>query len=151
MEKYFGVGVKQPKTGIFSVDNTTQGTRPFQLKRFFRLRYPLQVRPKVLDIDCDVIDLSSRGIKFAWNQRSYQCPESLTINNPVNLKIQFGDGEIVEVQVKILRCFEDIELGKTCFAGSIIRGMSQRRMDKEQAYIRQQFSASHEQQITVVS
>ena len=150
MEKYFGVGVKQPKAGIFSGEGTAQGTRAFQLKRFFRLRYPWQARPKILDIDCDVIDLSSRGIKFAWNQRSYQCPESLTINNSVNLKIQFGDDEIVEVEVKILRCFEDAELGKTCFAGSIIRGMSHRRMDKEQAYIRQYFSDSHERQ-TVMS
>ena len=151
MDNYFGTGVRQPKGGIFIADSTAQKARPFQLKRFFRLQYPPQARPKVLDIDCDVMDLSIKGIKFAWNRRSYQCPESLTINNPVNLKIRFGDGTIAEIEVKILRCFEDIELGKTCFAGSIIRGMSQRRIDRELAYIRRHFVDFHKQQTAAVS
>ena len=106
--------------------------RPFRLKKSFRLVYPPQTRPKILNIDCDIVDISSRGIKFAYNQRSYQCPEFLAINNLADLKIRFSDGEIVDVQVKILRCFEDVQLGKTCFAGSIVRGLSRHRIDKEQ-------------------
>lgn len=117
----------------------------FRLKRFFRLIYPPQARPKILNIDCDVIDISSKGIRFAYNRRSYQCPEALRINEPVSLKIQFNDGEIVDVQVKILRCFEDMQLDKTCFAGSIIRGMSQHRIDREQSRIRRYFPDFYKQ------
>lgn len=144
MKKYSGSGLKRPKGEVVNIDSAIGSTRPFRLKKAFRLIYPPQTRPRVLDIDYDVVDLSTMGIKFACNQRSYQCPESLAINNSVNLKIQFDDGDIVEVEVKILRCFEDVELGRTCFAGSIIRGMSQRRMDKEYAYIQRCFSGFHE-------
>ncbi|NIA16838.1 MAG: hypothetical protein GWO86_00665 [Planctomycetes bacterium] len=136
MKSYVELDAKKPENGIFNTDNAVKGPKLFQLKRFFRLVYPPQARPKILNIDCDVIDISSKGIRFAYNRRSYSCPESLRINEPVNLKIQFDDGEIVDVQVKILRCFEDLQLGKTCFAGSIIRGMSQHRINKEQASIR---------------
>lgn len=146
MEKYSGVGVKQPKGCSFDVNGTVQTTKPFQLKKFFRLLYPPHARPKILNIDCDVIDISINGIRFAWNRRSYQSPESLTINDSVNLRIQFGDGEIDEMQVKILRCFEDTELGKTCFAGSILMGMPEYRIKKEQAYICQHSSVFHESQ-----
>ena len=146
MKSYIDLDAKEPQNGIFSTESAVEGPRLFQLKRFFRLIYPPQARPKILNIDCDVIDISSKGIRFAYNRRSYQCPESLRINEPVSLKIQFDDGEIVDVQVKILRCFEDVQLGKTCFAGSIIRGMSQHRIHKEQACIRRYFPDFYKQQ-----
>ena len=89
------------------------------------------------------MDLSVRGIKFACNRRSYQCPQSLAINNVTDLRIQFDDGEILSIKVKILRCFEDVELEKTCFAGSIITGMPEQRISKEQEYVRRCFSDFH--------
>jgi len=132
MEPYVKTASKQPQNSIFSDNTAIEEMRHFRLKKTFRLVYPPQARPKVLGIDCDVVDISSTGIRFAHNQRCYQCPEFLTINNLVGLKIQFSDGKIVDVQVKILRCFEDVELGKTCFAGSIVRGLSKHRINKEQ-------------------
>ena len=146
MKRYVGIDAKRLQNSVFTIDGAARGMRPFKLKRFFRLVYPAQARPKVLDIDCDVIDLSSKGIRFAYNQRSYQCPEYLAINNSVALRVQFDNGEIAEWQVKILRCFEDMELGKTCFAGSIISGMSEQKISEELAYIQQQFPNLDEQQ-----
>lgn len=136
----------QSQDGVFEINGAARGMRPFKLKRFFRLVYPPQVRPKILDVDCDVIDLSSKGIRFAYNRRSYQCPEYLAINNSVALRVQFDNGEIADMRVKILRCFEDTELGKTCFAGSIISGMPEQRVSKELVYIQQQFPNFNEQQ-----
>ena len=76
----------------------------------------------------------------------HQCPEYLTINNSIALRVQFDNGEIAELQVNILSCFEDVELGKTCFAGSIISGMPEQRIHKELAYIQQRFPNFNEQQ-----
>ena len=146
MKQYGEIDDAQSQDGVFDINGAGRGMRPFKLKKFFRLVYPPQARPKVLDFDCDVIDLSSRGIRFAHNRRSYQCPEYLAINKSIALKVQFDNGEIADLQVKILRCFEDIELGKTCFAGSIISGMPEQRISKELAYIQQQFPNFNEQQ-----
>jgi hypothetical protein len=145
MKRYID-NVKRSGDSVFDIDGAARKMKPFKLKRFFRLVYPAQARPKILDVDCDVIDLSSRGIRFVYNRRSYQCPEYLAINKSVALKVQFDNGEIAELQVKILRCFEDMELGKTCFAGSIISGMPEQRISKELAYIQQQFPNFNEQQ-----
>jgi hypothetical protein len=91
--------------------------------------------PEILNIDCDVVDLSVDGIKIAYRNRSYELPELFTINDVSNLIIRFSDGDITVIQVKFLRCFEDKGLGKTCFAGSILKGISPQRIENEQEYI----------------
>jgi hypothetical protein len=76
---------------------------------------------------------------MAWRKRTYKLPELFTINDVSNLTMRFADGDITVIKVKILRCFEDKRLGKTCFSGSILKGISQQRIEKELAYINRHF------------
>lgn len=116
----------------------------FQLKKSFRITYPPQAMPKILNVDCNVVDLSVDRIKIAYRNRSYELPELFTINDVSNLRIQFADGDFAIIQVKFFRCFEDKELGKTCFAGSILKGITPRRIENEQEYIQKHLDDFYE-------
>jgi len=109
--------------------------RAFVFKSHPRLAYPEGMGPEVLNLDCWVMDLSRHGIKMVLKERTYQCPAAVQINSSVPVELKFHDGEVYYLTAKILRCYEDIELGRTCFAGYIEQGIDDARIARERAFI----------------
>ena len=104
-------------------------------RNFVRLYYPLTAAPKVLNANFRILDLSENGIKLLCKNKCEECADPISLKSVLNLKIQFHDGQISDIVVKINRC-EAIPNGKDKnYAGSITKGMTAERIDKEEAYL----------------
>ncbi len=78
-------------------DRTSRGQ---QRREHFRVAYPLVERPKLMiwKREHDVIDISEQGVKFS-------CDKSIMVRgtNINRATIRFHDGEIVEIEGKVVR------------------------------------------------
>jgi len=57
----------------------------------------------------------------------------------LDLRIQFHDGEILDIRVEITRCRSDLNSNKNSYSGIIEQGISVERISKEQAYLLNHF------------
>ena len=120
--------------GSFVSEQRKVNHRQTQRREIFRVAYPPNAAPKVLD-NFTIADLSTKAIRFtsAVNEEN---EASLSIDNRITLKIQFNDGEILEVEGKILNCYYDEnspqEKNFVCYFDSEIPAS---RLSKEQSYL----------------
>jgi hypothetical protein len=104
-------------------------------RNFVRLFYPPTAAPKVLNANYRILDISENGIKFLCMDNCKECTEPISLKSILNLEIQFHDGEVIEIIVKINRC-ESISNGKDkTYAGIIANGITAERIDKEETYL----------------
>ncbi|MEJ2704229.1 MAG: hypothetical protein P8Z79_17475 [Sedimentisphaerales bacterium] len=104
-------------------------------RNFVRLYYPPTAAPKVLNANFRILDLSENGIKFLCRNNCEECTDPISLKSILNLKIQFHDGEIAEVVIKISRC-EAIPNGKDkTYAGTLTKGIAAERINKEETYL----------------
>ena len=126
-------------------DQTQQGDRrkaerrKAQRRQFFRIVYPPVAAPKVLNANYRIVDISQRGILFTCDDGSDQCSQPITLRTLLDLKIQFHDGEILDIRVEIIICQSDLNTNKNNYSGIIEQGISAERINKEQAYLLKHF------------
>ena len=109
--------------------------RKAQRRQFFRLVYPPNAAPKVLNASYRIVDISQQGILLVCEDGSDECSQPITLKRLLDLKIQFHDGEILDIQVNITRCQSDLKSNKNSYSGIIKQGISAERISKEQAYL----------------
>jgi len=110
-------------------------TRRTERRQSFRIIYPLSLAPKVRNDNMHVINLSQQGIMFRWEGDEDACPAKLTLGSIANLQVQFHDGEIMDVEVKIIRCQSEVHSRRTVYAGILQPALSAARISKEEAYL----------------
>ena len=113
--------------------------RKAQRRQFFRLVYPPVAAPKVLNANYRIVDISRRGILFTCDEGSDQCSQPITLRTLLDLKIQFHDGEILDIRVEIIICQSDLNTNKNNYSGIIEQGISAERINKEQACLLNHF------------
>jgi len=126
-------------------DPTAQGgrrkgqRRKSERRRFVRLYYPSNAAPKVLNRNFCIINISHQGIVFVCQDRCDKCLQPITLKSVLDLKIQFHDGQILDVKVRIIRCQSDLASNENHYAGLIEGGILPERISKEQAYLLRYF------------
>ena len=121
------------------VDRGEVDRRERQRRKFFRIVYPPTAEPRVLNGDFRIVDISQEGVRFACKNGRGGSPERIEVNSTVDLTIQFQDGEILDIRVKILRCDHKAGSGERVFAGIVKEGISPERISKEQTYLLKHF------------
>jgi len=109
-------------------------------RNFFRLAYPSTVSPKLLNANFHVADISEYGIAFVCRDNCEKCTGPITLKSIVNLRIQFHDGETIDIRVEVLRCERTLYSQKKTYAGFVRNGISAQRIAKEQAYLLSHFA-----------
>lgn len=136
-------------------DTTAQGgrrkgeRRRGERRRFVRLYYPPTDPPKVLNENFRIINISQRGIVFVCRDPCNGCPQPITLKSVLDLSIQFHDGQILDVKVRIIRCQSDLSSNENTFAGIIEHGISPKIISKEQAYLLRHFPDFCRSSVTV--
>lgn len=118
-------------------DRRENQRRQSQRREFFRVIYPPNVSPVVLDTNYEIIDISCKGIRFYC--KDDQCQPPVKISQPLDLKIQFQDQEIVHIQGRILRCFMNPDLNAKVYCALLTEGFSPKRINDEQRYLLKHF------------
>lgn len=113
--------------------------RGHKRRKFVRLAYPPTVAPKVLNANFCVADMSQKGIAFLCRDNCEECTGPITLKSIVDLKIQFHDGETIDIKVEILRCERTLNSQEKTYAGFVEKGISTERIAKEQAYLLSKF------------
>ena len=104
-------------------------------RKFIRLFYPTTAAPKVLNANFRILDISENGVKFLCRDNCEKCTDPISLKSVLNLKIQFHDGEVIDIKVKINRC-ECIPNGKDkTYAGTVAMGITAERIAKEETYL----------------
>jgi hypothetical protein len=104
-------------------------------RRFVRLYYPPTAAPKVLNANYRILDMSENGIKFLCRNNCRECTEPITLKSILDLKIQFHDGEIIDIKVVIKRCECIPNTKDKAYAGLVECGITAERIDKEEKYL----------------
>lgn len=104
-------------------------------RKFVRLYYPPTAAPKVLNANYRILDISENGIKFLCQENCKDCKNPISLKSILDLKIQFHDGEITDIKVKINRCECIPNTKDKTYAGIIAKGLTAERIDKEEMYL----------------
>ena len=104
-----------------------------------RLIYPQTSAPKVLNANFNIIDISQKGLSFVCRDNCEECKKPISINSTIDLKVQFHDGEIVDVKVEIRRCERTLHSQERTYAGDVKKGITRKRIAKEEAYLKDNF------------
>ena len=122
--------------GSRSEGQRRQGQRsPVERRQFFRIVYPLTLVPKILNGKFRVISLSRQGIMLRWEGDADECPANLTLGSILSLQIQFHDGEILDLEVKITRYQSELHSHRTVYAGTLEPALSGSRISQEERYL----------------
>jgi hypothetical protein len=109
--------------------------RRHQRRQFVRVVYPPDAAPEVLNANFRITNISQQGIMFACQSRGDECTQPITIGSIRELKIRFHDQEVLDVNVKILRCQYEPDSHENVYAGFIENGIPYERIGKEEAYL----------------
>ena len=109
--------------------------RKGERRRFFRVHYPGGAAPRILNADFHIINISQGGIAFACRRPCDKCTKPIVLGEMMKLEVEFHDGQIVDVDVKVMRCQGDVSSRENHYAGTIEQGIDARRVAKEQAYL----------------
>jgi hypothetical protein len=117
-------------------------------RRFVRLFYPPTAAPKVLNANFRIIDISEEGIKFLCRNICEECTDPISLKSIVKLKIQFHDGETIDIKVEIRRC-ECVPNSKDkTYAGIVRNGIQAERIAKEETYLLERSPMSADNELT---
>ena len=108
-------------------------------REYVRLVYPQASAPKVLNANFNIIDISQKGISFVCRDDCEECKKPISINSTIDLKIQFHDGEIIDIEVEIRRCERTLHSQERTYAGDVKKGITRKRIAKEEAYLKDNF------------
>jgi hypothetical protein len=120
-------------------DRQKGGRRNQERRKSFRLVYPPFEEPRVLNANFLITDISQNGIRFVCNENCKDCTNPISLKSTVAFKIQFHDGETIDVKIKILRCERTLHSREKTYSGYIENSLSNERIAKEQAYLLNHF------------
>ena len=92
--------------------------RRVERRRSFRIVYPLTLAPETLNSDFRVMNLSQEGVVLRWEGKKDECLVNVTLGSMIRLQIQFHDGEVLDLRVKINRCQSERRSRMRVFAGT---------------------------------
>jgi len=104
-------------------------------RKFVRLFYPPTAAPKVLNVNYRILDISENGIKFLCMDNCKECTNPISLKSILDLKIQFHDGETIDIKVVIKRCECIPNTKDKTYAGMVANGITAERIDKEEMYL----------------
>lgn len=113
--------------------------RRFERREFVRLVYPHSVAPKALNANLIVANISQKGMQLICREHCRECACPLTLKSTADLRIQFHDGETINIEVEILRCARTRHSPSKTYAGFVKNGISSERIAKEQAFLLSHF------------
>lgn len=113
--------------------------RQEQRREFYRVIYPPDVAPKILNTNYHIIDISCKGIRFYCEDKNGECKPPVKISQPLKLTIEFQDTQTLEVNGKILRCYVDEDLGAKVYCALLTDGVDIKRINDEQRYLLKHF------------
>jgi len=117
-------------------ERRTLERRQFQRRKYFRVVYPPDEGPTVLNADYRVIDLAQKSVKFACKNGAEPSPQ---VNGPLKVTIQFRDGSTRRVCGKITRLEQDQDGEETSFVCMLDELIPQERVTDEQRYLLKNF------------
>lgn len=109
-----------------------------QKRELFRIVYPPNSAPKILNKDFEIIDLSAQAIKFtSYNKQDY---DQLSKERHVELKLKFADSEILDVQGEIINIYDTKDASsRKYFVCLFDQKIAASRISKEQSYLLKNF------------
>ena len=111
-------------------DRRQEERRVAQRRQFFRVVYPLNESPEIINLSAKIIDISVHAVKFELPAES---ASQFNVDSRVELKIKFHDGQIVEGWGKIFQKRDGTD--KSIFIGIFEKEISPAVINKEQAYL----------------
>jgi len=124
---------------VTKFDRRKAERRKAERRQFFRLTYPAGSEPKVLNRNFRILNISQEGIKFICRADCSRCTQPIELNAAIQLKVQFHNGQILDLQVKLSRCLGELNLRQNCFAGLIEGAIAPEIISAEQAYLLRRF------------
>ncbi|UCE50289.1 MAG: PilZ domain-containing protein, partial [Phycisphaerales bacterium] len=109
-------------------DKRKEHRRRLERREFIRLVYPHTVAPKALNAKFSIADISQNGMRLICRDHCQECTCPLTLKSTADLKIQFHDGETIDVEVEILRCARTLNSTDKTYAGFVEHGISAERI-----------------------
>ena len=109
--------------------------RRVERRRFFRIVYPSTLAPETPNSGFRVMNLSQEGIMLRWEGKRDECPANLTLGGVISLQIEFHDGEVLDLVVRINRCQSERRSRVRVFAGTLEPALSAARINKEERYL----------------
>jgi len=113
--------------------------RKGERRRFFRVYYPPNAAPNILNGEFRIINISQEAITFACLKRCDRCSQPVPIGETIIIQIEFHDGERLDVKLRIIRAQGDLRTRENLYAGLAEEGISAERIAKEQAYLLRQY------------
>jgi len=110
--------------------------RTSQRREVFRIVYPPNETPRVLNADFHILDLSQKAIKFFCKDN---VAGQIQINRPINLTIQFRDGDTTNISGRISRLYRSRESKQTYFVCVLNQRIDFDRINAEQRYLLKHF------------
>ncbi|HBG28902.1 MAG: hypothetical protein A2Y10_16655 [Planctomycetes bacterium GWF2_41_51] len=104
--------------------------RVAQRRQFFRVVYPINESPEIINLSAKIIDISVHAVKF---ELPAEAASKFNVDSRVELKIKFHDGQIVEGWGKIFQKRDGT--GKSIFISIFEKEISSAVINKEQAYM----------------
>lgn len=101
-----------------------------QRRELFRIQYPQNAAPKILNLEIEIIDISMKSMRFSSiNENDY-----FEIGKDIELEIQFGDDNIIKRTARVTR-FYDGANKKPHYVCIFIPQLPADRLSKEQAFV----------------
>ena len=107
-------------------------------RRHFRLLYPRAAAPVVMDSDMYAIEISLEGLRLASDD-NHILKGFFEKDRTVTVTLQFHDGQVFDVELKMLRVIEDKDSKALFIAGYIPEGIPSRIVSSEQRYLLRNF------------
>lgn len=109
--------------------------RKGERRRFFRVYYPPNAAPNILNGEFRIVNISQQAITFACLKDCNRCSEPVPIGGTITIQIEFHDGERLDVKLRIVRAQGDLGTRENSYTGLAEQGIPAERIAKEQAYL----------------
>jgi len=134
-----GVGFACPQFVLYVVRMIRRDTPVKQKRRRMRLTYPEALRPQIVGSNYSVIDLSEAGLLFRCPGESAEALRLAQLGMPFRERIQFADGEQLQLIGFIARCHSCVHTRWTLFTCRLLEPLPRERISKEMSQVMQQY------------
>lgn len=105
-------------------------------REVFRIVYPPNEMPRVLDADFRILDLSQKAISFVCENTA---SAHIQVNHQLSLTIQFRHGDTLKVNGRISRLYTGHDSNQTCFICVLNERIDFKKINAEQRHLLKHF------------
>ncbi len=109
--------------------------RKAQRREFFRIVYPSEAAPEVVDTNWRVADISKKGIKLVCEKGGGEDGASFGLDSPIALRLQFHDGETFDAAGRVMRSYQDADSNRWYLVCKLDSDIPGERINKEQSFL----------------